>query len=228
MSSLSASFSTNSTSTLAETIKPYQVLHIIKWEHLLNKKQREGWLQCFIQGYLTTSRSAQTLLDFAAAQAALRGDEALTPFIDWARTHAQEEKDHHKWYLDDLLAMGFRQSDLEDLIADDIVLEVLGMQFSLIATAHPVSILGHVFVLEGYQTEPSVIYELARRFSLPDEGIRTILYHLEVDKEHRKPIVELIDLYSANNFFYQTIQKAAIATIVGWTKYFTKLAQDNN
>jgi hypothetical protein len=225
MLNIQASTSTNSAKTLADTIKPYQILQTLKWESLLNKKQEQGWLQCYIQGYLTTSRSAYTLLNFAAEQAALRNDEKLTPFVDWARTHAEEEKDHHKWYLDDFLAMGYSQSLVENQIADDIVLEQLGVQFSLIATVHPVSILGYVFVLEGYQPEPETIHELAHRFSLPEEGFRTILYHIDIDKEHRKPIVELIDRYSSNEFLYRTILKSAIATLLGWTKFYTKLAQ---
>ncbi|MEP0885783.1 iron-containing redox enzyme family protein [Trichocoleus sp. ST-U3] len=225
MSNLQTSLSTNNAKTLANTIRPYQILHTLKWENLLNKKQREGWIECFVQGYLTTSRSAQTIFTFAAEQAALRRDEDLTRFINWARTHAQEEKEHHKWYLDDLVAMGFRRSELENLIAGDIALEVLGVQFALISTAHPVSVLGYVFVLECYTHEPATIYELARRFSIPDEGLRTILYHVEEDQKHRQPIVELIDFYSKNEFLYGAILKSAVTTLVGWTKFLTKLAQ---
>jgi len=226
MLNLQLTVPTNGARALADTIRPYQILNTLKWENLLNKKQRSGLLQYFVQTYLTTL-SAEALLNFAAEQAALR-NENLDPFIDWAKTHALEEKDHHKWYLDDLIAIGFQRSELENLIADDIVLELLGVQFALMATAHPVSILGYVFVSEGYQPEPAQVYELARRFSIPDEGIRTILYHAEADKEHRKSIVELIDFYSSNNFLYGTMLKAAITSLLGWTKFFTKLAQDNN
>ncbi len=228
MSTLQTNISINSAETLADTIRPYQLLQTIKWETLLNKKQRDGWIECYVQGYLTTSRSAYTLLKFAAEQAALLNDESLLPFIDWARTHAEEEKDHHSWYLDDLLAMGYPSSLVENQIADDILLEQLGVQFSLIATAHPISILGYVFVLEGYQPEAKTIYDIAERFSLPREGFRTILYHLDIDKEHRKPIVELIDRYSPNEFLYGVMLKAAITNLVGWTKFYTKLVQDNN
>jgi uncharacterized protein (DUF1778 family) len=124
--------------------------------------------------------------------------------------------------------MGYPSSLVENQIADDILLEQLGVQFSLIATAHPISILGYVFVLEGYQAEAKTIYDLAERFSLPMEGFRTILYHLDIDKEHRKPIVELIDRYSPNEFLYGVMLKAAITNLVGWTKFYTKLVQDNN
>ena len=228
MSTLQTNISINSAQTLADTIRPYQLLQTIKWENLLNKKQRDGWIECYVQAYLTTSRSAYTLLKFAAEQAALLNDETFLPFIDWAQTHAEEEKDHHNWYLDDLLAMGYSSSLVENQIGNDILLEQLGVQFSLIATAHPISILGYVFVLEGYQPEAKTIYELAERFSLPREGFRTILYHLDIDKEHRKPIVELIDRYSPNEFLYGVMLKAAITNLVGWTKFYTKLVQDNN
>jgi hypothetical protein len=213
------------TNTLASNIRPYQILYILKWENLLNKKQKNGWIQFFVQNYLT-AKATEALLNFAAEQAAQRQDKALVPFIDWARIHAQEEKDHHEWYLDDLLALGFQKYQFENLIADEIILEMLGVQFSLIATAHPISILGYLFALECYNNEPENIYQLAQRFSIPAEGIRTFLYHAEVDQEHRKPIIELIDIYSPNDFFYRTILKSAIATLVGWTKFFTKLAQE--
>jgi hypothetical protein len=225
MLDLQSTISGNSSKTLAHTIRPYQVLYTLKWENLLNRKQRDGWMQYFLQSYLTT-RAAEALLNFAAEQATLRNED-LVPFINWAKIHAQEEKDHHKWYLDDLLAIGFCQPEVENIIADDIVLELLGVQFALIATAHPVSILGYVFVLEGYISKPQAIYELAQRFSIPDEGLRTIIHHAEIDQEHRKPISELIDLYSWNEFLYGTMLKAAITTLSGWTKLFTKLAQAN-
>jgi len=227
MLDLQTSFPANSTKSLAETIRPYQVLYLLKWENLLNKKQRDGLIQFLVQIYFT-AKSTEALLDFATQQSALRDDENLSLFIDWAKTHAQEEKDHHKWYLDDLLAIGCRRAELENQIANDIVLELLGMQFALMATVHPVAVLGYFFSLECYNNKPEAIYELARRYSIPHEGIRTLLYHTEVDQEHRKPILELIDFYSPNHFLYQTIQKAAIATLLGWTKFFTKLAQDNN
>lgn len=227
MLNIQTSTSTNSANALADTIRPYQILQTLKWENLLNKKQRDGCLQYFVQSYLTT-KASEALLNFAAEQAVLRDDENLAPFIDWAKTHAPEEKDHHKWFFDDLIAIGFRQSELENMIADEVILEMLGVQFALMATAHPVSILGYVFVLEGYNSSSAAINEIGRRFSIPDEGLRTILYHAEVDQEHRKPIIELIDCYGSNDFWYRTILKAAIATLLGWTKFYTKLAQDNN
>ena len=191
---------------------------------MLTKKD-VGWRQCSFQLYFTMKATASLLL-FSAEQASL-SDKKSVEFIRWAQSHAEEEKEHYKWYLDDLEAIGFKRYEIENTIPDGQILNLLGAQFALAATVDPVSVLGYFYAMECHPGDPSAIRERARKLSIPAEGLRTILYHTEVDKEHKKEIIELVNLYATHPLSFRAMLTSGVNALIGWTELFRKFTTES-
>ncbi|GAA2273520.1 hypothetical protein GCM10010368_48690 [Streptomyces roseiscleroticus] len=161
---------------------------------------------------------------FAAAEA-IRADadsnrHELNAFTEWATEHAEEEQEHHLWFLDDLSTVGISAEEINENIPHTAILELLGVQFSLISTTHPVGVLGYFLAMECSPSNPDRVKSLAENLGLPDEVLRTILYHTVVDQDHRREIIAISDKYSSHPTHRAAMTTGAIAALTGWSLYF--------
>jgi hypothetical protein len=174
-------------------------------------------------------RTTAPLLRFAAAEAALEdadGADDLTEFIAWAEDHAEEEQEHHLWFLDDLAAMSVDAEDVRGTVPHPRVLELLGVQFTLVATVHPVTVLGYFLAMECFPADPESVKALARRLDLPDDTLRTILFHTVADQEHKREILHMADRYGTDATRVAAMTTAAVAAVMGWTEYFSEFCDE--
>lgn len=212
---------------LGHQLRPFRMLHAVGWQQLITTQGKKGWLAVARQVYYTMKATAP-LLQFAATTAARRSEERqenFGDFISWAERHAEEEKEHYCWYIDDLQAMDIDTEAVEQSVPESAILGLLGAQFGLIATTHPVALLGYFFATECHPPDPDQVHALARRFSIPDAGLRTILFHADKDVTHRSEIIALLDQYGRLPAFREAILASAIEEITGWTTLFQQLSE---
>jgi len=168
-------------------------------------------------------KTTPTLLRFCGQEAEASGD-TFAELADWCRIHAEEEQPHHEWFAEDLKFAGYDKNVLDGLIPDDEVLSLMGSQFALIAACGPASILGFFHAMECHPSDPDAIIGLAERLRVPDEGLRTILFHTEEDLEHAVPIQGMVTRYGQDPATLAAMCRGAIAPFLKWTELYARLA----
>jgi hypothetical protein len=94
--------------------------------------------------------------------------------------------------LEDLAALGV---DVDALRAGPLpapVAALIGTQFFRIRHAHPVSVLGFLW-LEAFPPDAAAVERLIERTGLPREGFRQLLVHSEVDLRHGPELAAALD-----------------------------------
>lgn len=203
---------------LSLAIEPYRRLHSLWRLKLIERHGPNGWFSTMFQLYFTM-RATAPMLEYAAKEAQYYRIE-IKDFEDWAYQHASEEKEHYTWLLEDLEKSGCERSAIVSNIPNEHILPVIGTQFSLISAGHPLAILGYFYAMECRPSNPQLIRENAKSLRLPDEAIRTILYHTEVDHRHKEEIIKMVDRYGVDQKIFETFCVASIGAILGWTRYF--------
>jgi hypothetical protein len=134
---------------------------------------------------------------------------------------------HHEWILEDLVAAGLSRDRLTSAIPDERILHLVGAQFALIATVHPTALLGYVLVLECQPHDRERLPGDANSLGVPPSALRTMLYHTEVDLEHRSDILALASKYAADRFCFAAMLTAASQTLSGWVECFRTKVEAN-
>jgi hypothetical protein len=124
---------------------------------------------------------------------AMRGDSVAEPVAAYFAKHVREEFGHDEWVWEDYLAAGGTGADLDAFVPGPAIAALVGSQYYWIRHAHPVALVGHIAVLEGYPPSVRLAGELARRTGLPGDAFRAIARHAHLDVKHRDDIVRLID-----------------------------------
>jgi len=207
---------------LEKLISPYYSLHGIYWRRMVAATGGDGWRRVAGQQYYVM-KAAAPLLEFTAAQARHRGS-AYDDLAAWCLEHADEERQHHSWFLDDLVLMGCDRDLVSQAVPDDEILDVLGAQFALVATSDPAAVLGFFFALEAHPSSPAAIMELTDRLGIPREALGTILFHAEEDLEHSASIKELVERYGWSSAF-PSMCRSAVRSLSGWTRLFQRYAE---
>lgn len=164
-------------------------------------------------------KATAPLLQFATVGAERRGEDCRD-FIDWAHAHAEEEKEHYRWYAEDLHALGFAPDEVENGIPDSHILRLIGVQFSLVTLTHPVALLGYFYALECHPLDAASLRALARRLSIPEAALRTLLFHANADEQHRWEIIELVKRYVQRPVCCEAMLASAIEALTGWATLF--------
>jgi Iron-containing redox enzyme len=206
---------------LERLITPYYVLHQALWERMIAIARADGWRAVAAQHYYVM-KAAPPLLEFAAGQARAKGP-GYDPFVHWCLHHAEEEHEHHLWFLEDLAAIGCDRQQIVRAVPEDEILELLGAQFTLAATAEPTAILGFFFALEAHPSDSAAVVDLSDRLGIPREGLRTILFHTEEDLEHAAVVRDMVERYG-HGIAFPAMCRSAVRSLTGWTRLFYRYA----
>jgi hypothetical protein len=140
-------------------------------------------------------RSAVPLIEAAAERARelAPDDEVAALLAPYLAHHAPEEAGHDRWLLQDLEALGADPDEALRRTPSARVATLVGAQYYWLRHAHPVSLLGHMAVVEGYGPRPGFAQRLQELTGYPIEAFRAIKRHEKLDIAHRRELYETID-----------------------------------
>jgi hypothetical protein len=140
-------------------------------------------------------RSATALLEAASARARelAPGDPVAAALVDYLAHHADEERGHDEWLLEDLEALGHDPREALEQIPSPRVASFVGAQYYWLRHSHPVSLLGHMAVVEGYPPQIGFADRLQHLTGHPQDAFRALRRHERLDIRHRRELYETID-----------------------------------
>ncbi|MCF3182342.1 iron-containing redox enzyme family protein [Streptomyces polychromogenes] len=167
-------------------------------------------------------RASVPLLERAAERCAEVDDPAARSLAAYYRRHAEEERDHDTWLLEDLAAAGAGPS----AVPHPVVVELAGAQYYRVEHQHPVALLGYVAVLEGNAPGPRLADRLAEVTGLPDAAFRTLREHAALDGGHLDDLHRVLDALAPPPDRQTAVSVSALHTAHLLTRLFHSLAAD--
>jgi len=127
------------------------------------------------------------------ARALADGDPVAAGLAAYLSRHADEERNHDAWLLEDIELMGVDRTAALDRLPSATVASLVGSQYYWTYHYHPVAQLGYISFMEGYPPSPELIDRLVSASGYPREAFRTFSEHGELDPHHRDELDEAID-----------------------------------
>ncbi len=93
------------------------------------------------------------------------------------------------------------------------VAELKGAQAHWIAYGHPVSLLGHLWVMEGFPPEPAEVEALQARTGLPPGAFRFLRRHAVLDRGHAADLAAALDAFPLTPRHEQMVGLSALQTL---------------
>ena len=152
----------------------------------------------------------------AAAECAFKRaptDPAAAGILGYLSKHIREERHHHKWLLEDMVAIGMDRHEILRRAPSPTVAALIGSQYYWVFHAHPVTVLGYLCVLEGKPASARQLNEIRARIGLPPEGFRTLLIHAHEDLQHRDDLKQMINQLPLEDTHITLITLSAFQTI---------------
>ncbi|MFJ5631942.1 iron-containing redox enzyme family protein [Streptomyces goshikiensis] len=167
-------------------------------------------------------RASVPLLERAAERCAELDDPGARRLAAYYTRHAEEERDHDTWLLEDLAAAGGGPA----AVPHPVVVELAGAQYYRIEHEHPVTLLGYMAVLEGNAPGPRLADRLAEATGLPDGAFRTVREHAELDGGHLDDLHRVLDELAPAPARQTAVSVSALHTANLLTRLFLSLAAD--
>jgi len=124
---------------------------------------------------------------------AAAGDPVAPGLVAYLQGHLPEEQGHAEWLLEDLEELGVGRQQVQARWPSRAVAELKGAQAHWIASGHPVSLLGHLWVMEGFPPEPAEVEALQARTGLPPGAFRFLRRHAVLDRGHAADLAAALD-----------------------------------
>jgi hypothetical protein len=163
----------------------------------------------------TIVRSAVPLLEAAAQRAAELSpdDEVAAALAPYLAHHADEERGHDGWLLEDLQATGAERDEALRRIPSPRVATLVGAQYYWLHHFHPVALLGHMAVVEGYSPQPGFSERLRELTGYPQDAFRALSRHERLDIHHKRELYETIDALALGPDHERMIGMSALHTV---------------
>lgn len=170
-------------------------------------------------------RSAVPLIGAACTRAReLAPDDAVAAaLVPYYEHHGPEEAGHDVWLLEDLEAAGGDREAALRRIPSPRVATLVGAQYYWLRHAHPVSLLGHMAVVEGYSPPPGLADRLQQVTGHPREAFRAIRRHERLDIKHKRELYELIDSLALGAEHEQLMGIAGLHTMQAAIEVFEEI-----
>jgi hypothetical protein len=142
-------------------------------------------------------------------------DRVAAGLVDYLERHIPEEMHGDEPgadLLDDLASVGVDTDALRTRSLPEGIAALIGSQFFRIRHAHPVAVLGFLW-LEMFPPHARAVEELIETTGLPRDGFRQLLLHSEVDLRHGKELQDVLDSLPLEVWHEQLIGLSAIETM---------------
>ncbi|MFC4119989.1 iron-containing redox enzyme family protein [Nonomuraea zeae] len=141
-------------------------------------------------------------------------DEVAAGLGDYLREHIPEELGHDEWVREDLAAIGGDPDEPWRRMPPPSVARVVGSQYYWINHYHPVTLLGHITVMEGYPPTLPIIEGMIELTGYPRTGFRNLLKHARLDVHHRKDLLAAIDALPLQPHHRAAMSTCALNSVV--------------
>ncbi|MCX5398685.1 iron-containing redox enzyme family protein [Streptomyces sp. NBC_00102] len=169
-------------------------------------------------------RASVPLMELAARRCAeAPGDPLARPLGRYLATHAEEERDHDAWLVEDLAVAGGDPAALLAAQPPAVVAELVGAQYYWIEHHHPVVLLGYILTLEHHAPSPLLARRLARDTGLPAAAFRTVHEHAALDGGHAADLDALLDELPLTRAQLTAVAVGALHAADGITRLFARL-----
>ena len=177
---------------------------------------------CVLHGAI---RATVPLMDLALerAEALADTDPVAAGLARYLVRHRREEMGHDIWVREDLAAIGQDPDELLSAMPGPAVANLVGAQYYWIRHHHPIALLGHIAVLEGYPPSPELAGVLQARTGYPAEGFRTLRRHTVLDVRHRDELMQTVDALPLRPEHHTAIGVSALHTLQGAMDLFEVL-----
>ncbi|MEE4546732.1 iron-containing redox enzyme family protein [Streptomyces sp. V4-01] len=140
-------------------------------------------------------RSTVPLMELALerSRALAPQDPVAAALVEYFGKHIGEERGHDRWLLQDLVAIGRDPGEPSRAMPRGSVANLVGAQYYWIRHHHPVCLIGHIAVLEGYPPSPALADNLREATGYPADGFRTLRRHATLDVRHRDELLRTLD-----------------------------------
>ena len=150
-------------------------------------------------------------------------DPLAAGLVDYLRRHADEERGHDEWLLQDLQSVGVASTELLSRPPSGAVAALVGAQYYWVLHYHPVSILGYLMVIEGNPPDRRGLQDFQSRSGLPPSAFRTMLEHADLDIGHAAELDDLLDRLPLSPSHNEALGLSAISTVAGLTRLLKDL-----
>jgi hypothetical protein len=152
----------------------------------------------------------QTATEQARALAA--DDPVAAGVAAYFEVHAEEERDHDLWLLEDLELIDVDRDAVLARVPSPAVAGLVGAQYYWILHYHPVALLGYFALMEGFPPTQEWIDDVIARTGFPREAFRTFEEHGELDTHHRDELYQAIDGLPLTRAHEELLGLSAIST----------------
>lgn len=179
---------------------------------------------CTLHG---VTRASVPVMEAARQQAELLApdDPVAAGVASYLEHHIPEERGHDDWVLEDLEALGVGAERALRPLPSPNVAELIGSQYYWLRHYHPVTLLGHMTVMEGYPPSPEFVASLMERTGYPRDAFRALRRHSYIDLEHRADLYATIDGLPLEPWHETALGVSALHTVGGLMSVFDELAQ---
>jgi hypothetical protein len=160
-----------------------------------------------------TIRSTEPLMIDALQRCLALRDPVATGFATYLARHIREELGHDEWVREDYAATGADPAELDEQVPDASIAALVGAQYYWIKHVHPVALLGHICVLEGYPPGPELARRLSARTGLPLGAFRSVERHSVLDVRHRDEAYRAVDTLALTPWHERLIGVSALHTV---------------
>lgn len=145
-------------------------------------------------------------------------DPVAAGLADYLRRHADEERGHDEWLLQDLHSVGVASAELLSRPPSGAVAALIGAQYYWVLHYHPVCVLGYLMVIEGNPPSRRGLQDLRSRSGLPASAFRTMLEHADLDIGHAAELADLLDRLPLSPSHNEALGLSALSTVAGLTR----------
>jgi hypothetical protein len=137
--------------------------------------------------------------------------------------HAEEERGHDEWMIDDLAVMGVPRDEVLRRMPSQAVAELVGAQYFWLHHYHPIAYVSYIAVLEG---PPGVDFleSVVKRTGLPREAFSTFFNHAYLDPTHVAEFNEFLDGLALTDEHHEIMGMNAFHTVAALARVYHETA----